>query len=167
MAITAWRCWRAEKRYDNSFIHFDIGTWAGLPSNLMYSIFVPFAWYGPTARANGELRIDSSFLEPRGLHSIKKEHFHSIFLGNALHSCFVVGQVELSGKCIEHEGGWLSERQTVLELHVPRPNYVQRYEELYQCDVYVMDDIKDFFISDESAYAIRSAQAKRWLDEHR
>ena len=165
MTVTAWRCWRAEKRFDN--LHFDIGTWAGLPLNLMYSIFVPFAWYGPTAQADGELRRDSSFHEPRGLHSLKKEHFHSMFLGNAIDHCFVVGQVELSGKCIEHEGGWLSERQTVLELHVPSPSYVQRYEELYQCDVYVMDDITDFFIPDESAYKIRDAEIKRWYDEHR
>ena len=80
---------------------------------------------------------------------------------------FVIGQVELSGKCIEHEGGWLSERQTVLELHVPDPSYVQRYEELFQCDVFVIDDIWKLFISFDEAEVIHEALIRRINNEHR
>lgn len=158
MTITAWRCWRTTRREEHD--HWRGNQWRELPPNLMYSIFVPFVWDSPTARAVVEDLSDSSqwCLEYGGLHSLKKEFLHPVFLGNTVTIDFVIGQVEITGRAIEHEGGWRSEKQTVVELHVPEAKYVEPYRELFQCDVYVLDDIWDFFIHDEIALKLRRKQ---------
>ena len=155
MTIMAWRCWRTERKLNSDPLWE--GGWSALPPNLMYSIFVPFAWSGPTTRAIVR-DMSASFvwsLDYGGLHSLKKEFLHPIFLGNELESNFVIGQVEITGRAIEHEGGWRSEKQTIVELHVPEVRHVEPYRELFQCDVYVLDDIWDFFIPDERARELK------------
>ena len=117
----------------------------------MYSIFYPFAWSGPTAR------VENSY---KGLHSLKEEYIHPLFLGNHPTHDDLIGKVELTGQSTEHQGGWISEQQTVVELHVPSIEYVKRYEELFQCDVFLLDDLWDFFIDDDEAVELREAQLK-------
>ena len=149
MSVIAWRCWRGERK-SNRKDYFFAKDWHNLPPNLMYSIFYPFAWTGPTARAVGYKR----------LHSLKKEYLHPVFLGNHPTSDFVIGKVELTGQSTEHRGGWLSEQQTIVELHVPSIYYVKHYEELFQCDVFLLDDLWDFFVNDDRAFELRKAQLK-------
>ena len=147
MSVIAWRCWRTEPNRRSIF--FD-QHWRRLPPGLMYSIFRPFAWTGPTAIAGNY----------KSLHSLKKEYLHPIFLANHPTPDFLIGKVELTGQSTEHRGGWLSEQQTVVELHVPAIEYVKRYEELYQCDVFLLDDLWDFFINDDEAFELQEAQLK-------
>jgi len=155
--ITAWRCWRSIKR-TNTYAIFstperqqlqDMGK--ALPEGVMYSLFYPFAWQSPSVLSFNQVSIHNKI----GFHALKKERLHPLFLGNIVTPDFVIGQVSLSGTVVEHQGGWRSDRQTIIELHVPYEQLVAPYEELYQCDVHVMKDIWDFFISQNSALEIR------------
>ena len=156
MSVIAWRCWIAERKKGGYLSPYRQETWGRLPPNLMYSIFIPFAWTGPTVRQTSSI----------GLHSLKKEYLHPLFLGNHPTPDFIIGKVELTGQSTEHKGGWISEQQTVVELHVPSTEYVKRYEELYQCDVFLLDDLWDFFVDDDEAFELRKAQLKEqgWDD---
>ena len=158
MSVIAWRCWRTERRGGGVFGDHKV-TWSDLPPNLMYSIHFPFTWTGPSAKSE-LIPYSGVFIDYKGLHSLKKEFLHPLFLGNSPTRDFVVGKVEITGQTVEHKGGWLSERQTVVELHVPSIEYVKRYEELFQCDVYLLDDIWDFFLNDDEAYKLRNAQSE-------
>ena len=160
MSVIAWRCWRSDKRrYRNpQYLGGSLREgWESLPAETaLYSVFRPFMWDGPTASATAYGR-PLGLLSSHGLHSLKKEYLHPWFIGNAIEENFVIGQVELTGVVVEHRGGWRSERQTVVELHVPvsEMGLVRPYEERYQCSVYVSENIWDFFLPENRAIALR------------